>query len=236
MAMLCLLLLTGGAQSLAAAPAEGDLYAEAESRYLGRNYAAALESYDAFLAAYPQSERVSDVQVPGAPPATIAWAATAMRCHSSPTSRPATAERATFPTSPCGKDSPSTSWQAIRCASRVWTSSWPGPRMPSSPRRPSCTRHLRRSPSAATSRRCEPRRPHGGLPGTRVFPYAAVLRGSVQQSISPRADLLGFTQKIDPAGFPDPWKAQFLLLKAEALWQSGRPNNAQPFPAACRRA
>ena len=63
----CFLLLLCGAGLVAAvpaaaAPAENDLFAEAESRYLGKNYTAALESYDAFAAAYPLSERIADVQ------------------------------------------------------------------------------------------------------------------------------------------------------------------------------
>ena len=45
-----------------AAPAENDLSRKRESRYLGKNYAAALETYDAFAAAYPLSERIADVQ------------------------------------------------------------------------------------------------------------------------------------------------------------------------------
>ncbi len=57
-----LLLLLGSAGQVAAAPAESDLFAEAESRYLGKNYAAALDSYDQFVAAYPLSERIADVQ------------------------------------------------------------------------------------------------------------------------------------------------------------------------------
>ena len=52
----------GRAGQAAAAPAENDLFAEAESRYLGKNYTAALETYDAFAAAYPLSERIADVQ------------------------------------------------------------------------------------------------------------------------------------------------------------------------------
>jgi len=58
---LAVLLLLGSAVQLAAAPAENDLYAEAESRYLGKNYAAALDAYDRFVADFSLSERIADV-------------------------------------------------------------------------------------------------------------------------------------------------------------------------------
>ncbi|MCX7029797.1 MAG: tetratricopeptide repeat protein [Spirochaetes bacterium] len=43
-----------------AARSEADLFAEAESRYLGGTYAPALEAYDGFIAAYPRSSLVPD--------------------------------------------------------------------------------------------------------------------------------------------------------------------------------
>ncbi len=45
-----------------AAPAAGELYTEAESRFLARNYTAALVEYDEFLQQYPSSDLVADVQ------------------------------------------------------------------------------------------------------------------------------------------------------------------------------
>jgi TolA-binding protein len=45
-----------------AARSEADLFAEAESRYLGGAYAAALEAYDAFAEAYPRSSLVPDAR------------------------------------------------------------------------------------------------------------------------------------------------------------------------------
>ncbi|MGA2479822.1 MAG: hypothetical protein ABSG63_13810 [Spirochaetia bacterium] len=70
-ALAVLLLLMGSAVQAAAvqaaaAPAENDLYAEAESRYLGKNYTAALDAYEQFVADYPRSERIADVQYPRA--------------------------------------------------------------------------------------------------------------------------------------------------------------------------
>src|SRR5208337_56852 len=57
----------------------------------------------------------------------------------------------------------------------------------------------------------------------------SVVLGSLLQRQGSYGDLLAFTQKTDPSGFPEPWKSDFLLLRAEALWQSGRPDDAQPL-------
>ena len=43
-----------------AARSEADLFAEAESRYLGGTYEAAIEAYDAFTETYPRSSLVPD--------------------------------------------------------------------------------------------------------------------------------------------------------------------------------
>ncbi len=64
---------------------------------------------------------------------------------------------------------------------------------------------------------------------SRLFPYAAVLLGSLLQKQAAYPDLLSFTQKTDGTSFPEPWKSEFLLLRAEALWQSGRADEAQPL-------
>jgi TolA-binding protein len=45
-----------------AARSEAELFAEAESRYLGGAYAASIEAYDAFAEAYPRSSLVPDAQ------------------------------------------------------------------------------------------------------------------------------------------------------------------------------
>ena len=60
--VLCVLLLAGGTQQVFAAPAEADLFAEAESRYPRRTTPRRSKSYDSFLAAYPLSDRIPDVQ------------------------------------------------------------------------------------------------------------------------------------------------------------------------------
>jgi len=56
------LLLLAGPLSLWAAPADSELFAEAESRFLNNNYTAALVGYDEFLQLYPSSDLLADVQ------------------------------------------------------------------------------------------------------------------------------------------------------------------------------
>jgi TolA-binding protein len=51
-----------GNVSVWAATSEANLFSEAESRYLGKNYAAALESYNEFIQQYPLSALLPDVQ------------------------------------------------------------------------------------------------------------------------------------------------------------------------------
>jgi TolA-binding protein len=228
-AMLCLLLLTGGAQSLAAAPAEGDLYAEAESRYLGKSYAAALESYDAFLAAFPQSERVSDVQYRRA---TCYYRLGRYRDALSLIADIETRYRGTryFSYVPLWKGLSQYELASYSLCIESLDQFLAGPK--DAELTPQALLHKALAQIALGSD--EPALSSlavltGDYQASRVFPYAAVLRGSVLQKHQSWADLLSFTQKVDPAGFPDPWKAQFLLLKAEALWQSGRPNDAQPL-------
>ena len=136
--MLCALLFVGGSQSLSAAPVEGDFFSEAESRYLGKNYTAALESYDAFLAAYPLSERLPDVQYRRA---TCMYRLEGIVTRSSLSAklRSATAERATSLSSLSGKASHSTSLAATPSVWRASMSFLPDPGMRSSRRRRSCT-------------------------------------------------------------------------------------------------
>ncbi|HUI71982.1 MAG TPA: tetratricopeptide repeat protein, partial [Spirochaetia bacterium] len=57
-----LLLLLAGPLGLWAAPADSELFTEAESRFLNKNYTAALVGYDEFLQLYPSSDLLADVQ------------------------------------------------------------------------------------------------------------------------------------------------------------------------------
>ncbi|MGA2765470.1 MAG: tetratricopeptide repeat protein [Spirochaetia bacterium] len=62
MRSLAILVLLAGSVSLWAAPASGELFTEAESRFLDKNYTAALVGYDEFLQLYPSSDLAADVQ------------------------------------------------------------------------------------------------------------------------------------------------------------------------------
>ena len=62
MRSLAVLVLLAGSVSLWAAPASGELFTEAESRFLNKNYTAALVGYDEFLQLYPSSDLAADVQ------------------------------------------------------------------------------------------------------------------------------------------------------------------------------
>ncbi|MGO9410372.1 MAG: tetratricopeptide repeat protein [Spirochaetia bacterium] len=56
------LILLAGPLSLWAAPAASEMFTEAESRFLNKNYTAALVDYDEFLQLYPSSDLIADVQ------------------------------------------------------------------------------------------------------------------------------------------------------------------------------
>ncbi len=62
MRLAAILILLAGPISLWAAPAAGALFTEAESRFLNKNYTAALVEYDEFLQLYPSSDLLADVQ------------------------------------------------------------------------------------------------------------------------------------------------------------------------------
>jgi TolA-binding protein len=228
-AMLCLLLLTGGAQVLTAAPVEGDLYAEAESRYLGRNYAAALESYDAFVAAYPLSERIADVQYRRA---TCFYRLGRWRDALQLISDIETRWRGTRWLSyvPLWKGLCQYELGSYSLSIESLGRFLSGP--PDAELTPQALLHKALAQIALGSddeALASLAALTGDYQASRIFPYAAVLRGSVLQKRQAWTDLLAFTQKTDAAGFPDPWKAQFTLLKAEALWQSDRADDAQPL-------
>ena len=227
--MLCLLLLAGGAQPLHAAPAEGDLYAEAESRYLGRNYAAALESYDAFLTAYPLSERVPDVQYRRA---TCYYRMGRYRDALQLIGEIETRYRSTryFSYVPLWKGLSQYELRSYALSVESLDQFLSGPKDAELTPQALLHRSLAlialdndgEALSSLTTLTAD-------YQSSRLFPYASVLLGSVLQKSQSYPELLAFTQKTDPASFPEPWKDEFLLLRAEALWQSGKADDAQPL-------
>ena len=227
MCALCLAL--GAAGRLAAAPAEDDLYAEAESRYLGKNYAAALESYDAFVAAYPLSERIADVQYRRA---VCLYRLERYRDAVQLIGEIEVRYRTTryFSFIPLWKGLSLYGLKSYSLCVDSLDAFLAGP--PDPEFTPQALLHKALA-LQALSNDDEARRTLLQLTtsyqSSRLFPYAAVLLGSLEQKQAAWADLLSLTQKTDPASFPEPWKSNFLLLRAEALWQTGRADEAQPI-------
>ena len=225
----CLLVLLCGASLASAAPAENDLFAEAESRYLGKNYAAALESYDAFAAAYPLSERIADVQYRRA---VCLYRLERYRDAVQLIGDIEVRYRTTryFAFVPLWKGLSLYGLKSYSLCVDSLDKFLAGP--PDAEFTPQALLHKALSLQAlsndAGAREASVFSPRG-TSRRRLFPYAAVLLGSILQRQGAFPELLGFTQKTDPAGFPEPWKSDFMLLRAEALWQSGRVEDAQPL-------
>jgi len=227
--IVCLLLLLGGAGQAVAAPAEDNLFAEAESRYLGKNYTAALESYDAFVAAYPLSERIADVQYRRAVCLyRLERYRDAVQLIGDIEVRYRTTRYFSFV--PLWKGLSLYGLKSYSLAVDSLDKFLTGP--PDPEFTPQALLHKALA-LQALGNDDGARQALGVLTSSyqasRLFPYSAVLLGSLQQKKGAFADLLAFTQKTDPAGFPEPWKSDFLLLRAEALWKSGRPDDAQPL-------
>ncbi len=64
---------------------------------------------------------------------------------------------------------------------------------------------------------------------SRLFPYAAVLLGSLLQRQGSFGDLLAFTQKTDPSGFPEPWKKRLSASARRGVVAVGPAEEAQPL-------
>jgi TolA-binding protein len=227
--ILCFLLLAVASMPLVAAPAEGDLFSEAESRLLSKNYTAALEEYDAFLAAYPLSERVADVQYRRA---TCLYRLSRYRDSLQLIADIERRYRSTryFAYVPLWKGLNLYALGSYSLSVESLDAFLAGPG--DAELTPQALLHksldlvaLSSDEEAITSLRTLT----SGYPASRLIPYSSVLLGSILQKRQSFTDLLELTQKTDPSGFPDPWKNEFLLLRAEALSRSGRMDEAQPL-------
>jgi TolA-binding protein len=227
--IVCLLLLLGGAGQAVAAPAENDLFAEAESRYLGKNYTAALETYDAFTAAYPLSERIADVQYRRAVCLyRLERYRDAVQLIGDIEVRYRTTRYFSF--IPLWKGLSLYGLKSYSLCVDSLDKFLAGP--PDPEFTPQALLHKALSLQALSNEdgaRETLSLLTTGYQASRLFPYASVVLGSLLQRQGSYGDLLAFTQKTDPSGFPEPWKSDFLLLRAEALWQSGRADDAQPL-------
>lgn len=226
---MCLLLFVGAPQPVVAAPAEADLFAEAESRYLGRNYTAALESYDEYLSAYPLSERIADVQYRRA---VCLYRLTRYRDAVQLIGDIEIRYRSTryFAYVPLWKGLSLYSLGSYSLSVDSLDEFLAAQKDPEFT--PQALLHKSLALSAMsndTAAVASLRTLTADYPASRLFPYASVLLGSLLQRQEAYGDLLALTQGTNPAGFPEPWRSNFLLLRAEALWQAGRQEEAQPL-------
>ena len=212
-----------------AAPAENDLFAEAESRYLGKNYTAALETYDAFAAAYPLSERIADVQYRRA---VCLYRLDRFRDAVQLIGEIEVRYRTTryFSFVPLWKGLSLYGLKSYSLCIDSLDAFLAGP--VDQEFTPQALLHKALAQAALSNddgARDTLRLLTAGWQSSRLFPYGAVVFGSLLQRQRSFDELLAFTQKTDPSGFSEPWKSDLLLLRAEALWQSGRPDEAQPL-------
>jgi pentatricopeptide repeat protein len=227
--MLCLLLFVGSPQHVMAAPAESDLFSEAESRYLGKNYTAALEAYDAFLVSYPLSERVADVQYRRS---VCLYRLTRYRDAVQLIDDIEKRYRSTryFAYVPLWKGLSLYSLGSYSLAVESLDA------FLAQASDPEFTPQALVQKSLALVQLADDTGAIASLTtltasyqSSRLFPYASVLLGSLLQKKGDFTGLLTLAQGTNPASFPEPWKSQFVLLHAEALWQTGKPEEAQPL-------
>jgi TolA-binding protein len=226
---LTLLLILTGSLVATAAPVESDLFAEAESRYLGKNYVAALEGYDSFLAAFPLSERTADVQYRRA---VCMYRLGRFRDCVQLVSEIEKRYRSTryFAWVPLWKGLAHYQLGSWSLSVESLDAFLAGP--PDSDLTPQARLYkalalqaLADLPAASASLRAL----LDGFPSSSLVPYASVLLGSLLQKLDADAELLAFTQSTDASSFPEPRRSEFLLLRAEALWKAGRRDEAQPL-------
>jgi TolA-binding protein len=228
-ALLCLVLLVGSPQVAGAAPVEGDLFAEAESRYLGKNYTAALEAYDSFLAAFPLSERVPDVQYRRAVCLyRLARYRDALQLIGDIEIRYRSTRYVAYVPLWKGLSQYALGSYSLCVESlTLFLNGPPDPELtPQALLHAALAQEALENDAAALS---SLERLVADYRTSRLYPYAAVLRGSLLQKLGRYPELLTLTTQTDSAGFPEPWRSRFLLLAAEALWFSGKGEEAQPL-------
>lgn len=222
--ILCLLL--AGPVALQAAPSEAQLFSEAESRYLGKNYVAALEAYDGLLKAYPLSERVPDIQ--------YRRAVSLYRLERYPEAAGLLDEVSRKHRStryiayvPFWKGLALYHQQSYSLAVQSLDEFLAGERDPDLTPQALLHKSLALQALGADE---EARVPLSGLlegfPSSTLVPAAAVALGQLLQKAGSAAELAQLTARYDPAGFPPPWADRFLLLRAESLQGSGREAEA----------
>ena len=224
---LCFLLVA--AHPLFAVAPEGDLFSEAESRYLGKNYTAALEAYDSFLAAYPLSPRTADVQYRRAACLyRLGRYGEAVQLLSDIERK----YRATryFSYVPFWKGLSQFALGSYALSVESLNAFLAGPTdlefTPQALVHKALALIALANEAGAMEALAALR---AQFPSHRLFPYAVVLSGSLLQRQTRYGELLDLTERTDSSGFPPEWKSEMLLLRADALWETGRTADAIPL-------
>ncbi len=216
-----LLFLFVGAVSAWSATSEADLFSEAESRYLGKNYSAALEAYDSFIARYPVSNLVADAQYRKAVCLyrLSRYSDSLAQLHEVELKFRSTRYYAYIPL-----------WQGlVQYRLESWSLAveslnafLKGP----------VDREL--TPEALLYKGLAQSQlgdKAGALESlallvkdyrdSEVFPWSTGVYGPLLLAAGQYKELLAFTSGVDPSGFPKGLKDRFLLCRAEALWETG---------------
>jgi cellulose synthase operon protein C len=216
-----------GSLPLWAAPTEAELFSEAESRYLGKSYTAALEAYDALLSAYPLSDLAADVQYRRA---VCMYRLERYRDAARLLEQVGTRYRSTryrdyvpFWKGLCQYQQ--AAYSQAEKSLREFLDSIQDPELT-----PQALLYL------ALSRVGLKDYPGAGEPlqtvvrtyrAADVFPYSTVLLGSLLKKQKDFEGLLVMSGGVDPAAFPLTWKERFLLNRADALWETGKADEAE---------
>jgi TolA-binding protein len=210
-----------GTLPLWAVSSEADLFSEAESRYLAKNYAAALESYDGFLRQYPLSSLISDVQYRKAvclyrlgryQESSQLLHDVGMRYRST-----RYIEYVAFWEGLCRYRLKSYEQSVERLG--VFLGAVKDPELtPQALLYKALSLVALEDPAGAVEPLRSIVRDHRS---SEVFQYSAVLLASLLARQKSYGELLELTNGIDPSGFPIERRDLFLLSRAEGLWGTG---------------
>jgi TolA-binding protein len=221
-----LLILIGGTGLVWPQGSETEMFSEAESRYLGKNYAAALDAYDSLLKRFPLSNLAADVQ--------YRKAVCLFRLEK-------------FQEASQLLHDVETKFRSTRYLDFV--SFWQGLSFYQLKSYSRSVEYLDTFLAAKQDQELTPQallykalslvelksfpeavgaveRIYKEFSGSEVFPYSAVLLASLLRKEKRYDDLVEFTRGIDPSGFPQNWKEQFLLARADGFWETGKSDDA----------
>ncbi len=205
---------------------ESELFAEAESRYLGKSYAAALDSYGEFLSRFPLSDLAPDVQYRRAVcfyrlrkyPEAYRLLQEIERKYRTTRYR----DYLPFWEGLCLYQQKEYALSVEKLDAFMTKTKDPELAPQTLLYRSLSLVELGEEPRAKESLSALAK-DHRGAD---VFPYAAVLLASLLQREKAFTELNEFTSSVDPSGFPQPEKGRFLLARAEGLWETGRRDEA----------